>query len=310
MDNLTFEEQPFGKLDIKEISDTHYISYNFWGRVRDFLRLFVSIMSICASVVLIYVIIKFKRLRSRTNNYILHYAISALIFYTFATGFGIILDFGLHDLIDASVLCMLFEIDGICLSLTLTFAAALSVDWLILVTRESWLERYGRIQKYLIACIYLAYITESSLAVGLCFDKHINAEDSTTLVIYCVASFIVVAVNAFTYFKKPSGDCMRYRYSLTISTFLVLIWIPVVLLVIFNMYLYYPKNIILRVFAVPIEILLAVVVNSLPIITAFWLSYISHDFSEAFNTVFKRPSSTPDDLYDDEENALVQSENS
>ncbi|KAJ3622092.1 hypothetical protein MTP99_002621 [Tenebrio molitor] len=54
MDNLTFQEQPFGKLDIKEISDTHYISYSFWGGVRDFLRLFVSIMSICASVVLIY----------------------------------------------------------------------------------------------------------------------------------------------------------------------------------------------------------------------------------------------------------------
>jgi hypothetical protein len=158
MDNLTFQEQPFGKLDIKEISDTHYISYSFWGGVRDFLRLFVSIMSICASVVLIYsyVITKFKGLQSRTNNYILHYAVSALIFYSFATAFEILLNCRLHNLIGSSVLCMLFKIDRVCLLLILTFAAALSVDWLILVTRESWLERYGRIQKYLIACIYLA----------------------------------------------------------------------------------------------------------------------------------------------------------
>jgi hypothetical protein len=311
MDNLTFQEQPFGKFDIKEISDKHYISYDFWGRVIDFLRLFASTMSICASVVLIYVIIKIKRLRSRTNNYILHYAISALIFYTFTTAFEILLHCGLHNLTSGRVFCMLFNIESVCLSLTFTFAAALSVDWLILVTRESWLERYGRIQKYLIVCIYLVHITEYSLVVSSCFDKHIVAENSTTLVIYCLASFTVLSVNAFTYFKKPSGDCIRYRYSLTISTFLVLIWIPVVVFAVFVIqYLYFPENIIIRIFVLPFEILLAVVVHGVPIITAFWLSYISHDFSQAFNTVFKRPSSTPDDLDDDEENALVQSENS
>jgi hypothetical protein len=310
MDNLTFQEQPFGKLDIKDISDTHYISYSFWGGVRDFLRLFVSTMSICASAVLIYVIIKFNRLQSRTNNYFLHYAVSALIFYSFATAFEILLNCRLHNLIGSSVLCRLFKIDGVCLSLILTFAAALSVDWLILVTRESWLERYGRIQKYLIACIYLAYITEYSLVVSSCFDKHIIAENSPLLVIYCLVSFIVLAVNAFTYYKKPCGDYMRYRYSLTISTFLVLIWIPTTVLAIFALYLYSQTNIIIRVFVVSIEILLVVVANSLPTITAFWLSYISHDFSQAFNTVFKRPSSIPDDLDDDEVNALVQSENS
>ncbi|KAJ3642375.1 hypothetical protein Zmor_025169 [Zophobas morio] len=309
MDNITLQLEPFGRLnldELDEVDDTYYYYFDGWDIVAKTLELAIVGASECACFAMIYVITKFDYLKTRTNLYILHYSLTAMLFYITTIIYELLIPLGIYDIGTHFTLCLFYKIGGTALTLMFTFSTMLSLDWVLFMFDVSWLERYSQIQKYIIGGIYILYIAQYIDSVVPCFGLSRIFTHDFIIIEYLVMVVVVVTANLITCCKKLSEECAKYRYFLKISTYILLSWLPFLIL-------FFVVTGLLRAHTMYIAIddffenLIKFTTGILPAVTAFWLDSCDSKFRQAFRAVFCG-SQDQEFLDDGDENTLIGNE--
>lgn len=290
-DNITLEEIPFGKLDEIALNNTDPEDYslNIWGVCGKFLELCVLGLSLIAAILILYIILRFKSLRTRTNYYLMHYAIVNIIFIIGSPCFELLISLLIyHKSVSYSLICTFYKTDGISISLILTFGFLLGVDYFIACYFDKWLNTYEQIQKFLFIAIYVLCLVEFIIIVLPCFGNIRIFSNDIGIIIYGTYVFLLTLLHIVKCCKKPEKDCADLTYAWKMSSYIIYNWTPM-LLFIFLLETLAPRSIALSdVFFFFMEFVLKLVMYSPPIVISFWLRTADKNFEKAYSLIFRK----------------------
>lgn len=232
-DNITLEEIPFGKLDENALNNTdpEDFSLSIWELCGRFLELSVLGMSLVAAILILYIIKRFKSLRTRTNYYLVHYAIVNIIFIVGSPCYELLISLLIYRRgFSYSFICAFYKIDGISISLILTFGFFLGLDYFIACYLDKWLNTYEQIQKFLFVSIYVVFLIEFVIAILPCFGSIRIFSNNLGIITYGAYVFLLTLLHVVKCCKKPGKQCADLIYAWKMSNYIIYNWIPMLLL--------------------------------------------------------------------------------
>jgi hypothetical protein len=183
----------------------------------------VTLLSIVADVLIIYVIAKFKNLRTTINLYILNWRICNVLFLTLSPANFTVL--ALLEFIYVDVACVWYGEILVTFTGNFTFAIALTLDWCILNYASPAFAL--KIQSYYKVNVTLLWLLTASLSIFVCFD--------CTLVIFThwisllqPGYFIIILIVHFVRFVKLKTSNSREKSNLVLIlvSLYFLFWVP------------------------------------------------------------------------------------
>ncbi|KAJ8967488.1 hypothetical protein NQ314_002802 [Rhamnusium bicolor] len=264
---------------------------DYLGLTTDYLSIPLCAGAILANLLLITVILKYKRLKNRTNFYMLNFAVFHTCYIISTPLFYIVLDLFYNSELEVHWYCVWIRVENFAIGLILTFVGGFGIDAFFEKIRPSWFGKYERRYLYLFSFFYfshfLMYVTAASVCLKTGFSNNFSFYFLTTY--YFVILISVLYVNykekkMETNFKLSTPN---KAYALNISVIILLCWIP--LFIFYNLMNIF-KNIqkvehILWYTAFLPEYL--AYCCSIIIVCKLWKS--SKHFRAAFRKVFRRP---------------------
>ncbi|XP_044272063.1 kappa-type opioid receptor-like [Tribolium madens] len=202
---------------------------------RIFLELFtlVALLSLAANSLLIFVIVKYKKLRKDATNVIfLHVNILQAVYFfsaplTWRTAIYFFLDSPVHF----TVFCALFQIEACVGAAIIGFLFLLICDSYLKIYYKEKYRKFCRIYKFFIIVIYILMLCTCTITVNVCFGRHMFA--FTYVFIFfaiCVAIAILIIIDIIHVFRKRK--LTNYKDSnigLVVANFYFLLWTPCVI---------------------------------------------------------------------------------
>ncbi|VEN54634.1 unnamed protein product [Callosobruchus maculatus] len=223
--NITLEDDPFGE-------DFSHVTENMWHALHSFieisivLRLILSLFVVAATIFLTVVILRFKRLKIRPNVYILNMALLHLTFYLIPLIY-ILLHFIFY--LNSNGI-PLFHTMVTAITLYITIAFMLGVDWLFFAWKPN-LECYCiKYFKYVLLGIYSVFILEWT--AGLCYG---NIEHVTVIrplfftIVYLIYVVVLIVLNILKRRMSLNASSKRTEYALTISNITIFSFLPLLI---------------------------------------------------------------------------------
>ncbi|KYB25436.1 uncharacterized protein LOC100142219 [Tribolium castaneum] len=205
---------------------------------RIFLELFtlVAFLSATANTLLIFTIIKYKKLRENATNVIfLHVNISQagfllstpLIFRTFLYFF----DKSVH----LTVFCAFYQLTACVGSAIAGFLFLLICDSYLKIYHKEKYRKFCRILKYFIIAIYVLTILTSSVTLHVCFNSYMYAFTHIFFFFAICCVFIaLIVVNLVHAFRKRRVNYKDSNIGLVVANAFFLLWTPAVIFVVLS----------------------------------------------------------------------------
>ncbi|KAJ8967487.1 hypothetical protein NQ314_002801 [Rhamnusium bicolor] len=286
-----FENDPFEVYDEDESSKHTIYTVDRGIHVIDILiRILFSLVVVSADIYLICVINKFKRLKTRTNMYILNcfilnilYIISMPLLYVFSYFVRYYIFYPLNT----------FSV------LYVTFALALSLDWFLSGYRPSSIQKYNKFYKYVFLGIYVVFITEGLVALTLSYLRHLVVRFYIFNVLYVISLIVVVTLNILRKKFNLTNGSFKTAYSLTVTNIMIFSYLPLLIIHILDIFI--PrKNYTWEYIIIYTEIIARYIVLCHPILVVYMLGKQNKYFKMAYKQSFKRYLKTyGDDNLDD-----------
>uniref|UniRef100_A0A6P7GQU9 Uncharacterized protein LOC114341020 isoform X1 n=1 Tax=Diabrotica virgifera virgifera TaxID=50390 RepID=A0A6P7GQU9_DIAVI len=263
------------------------------------IKLFVVLAVLIINIFLVIVILRFRRLHAiRSNIYILNMSIMNIIFYLCTPLFYIICHLvSAHE--QQSVLIL--QTQSTLLILYLTFAVAMSVDWILTVSKPQLMKRFEHRCKYLIFGIYILFFMEWIVAFIYSEVEHIARANSFTI-FYVIYAAILTALNIFKNRVEIRHESKNTEYALTVGNIVVYSYLPRFF---FHLLLLIPLDFLDKVLLF-LEIIPDFIEIGHPIVVIYMLWRSNKYFKMAFSKSFKRSVQS----YEDENLDLSENDQS
>lgn len=221
------DEDPFGDLNdhgMRNLAATPYLILDYLVPIFMVIKLSLYILSIASDLFLIYIIhYRFKRLKTKINEYIMHYCITNVAFFVFVILQIFIKRWG-YDLM---VFCVVFEMDDACLFMSFVMINMLAVDWFITSFKPEVTPKYEKWQEYLILGIYLAGVVKFFITGSTCFISDILVIRYNLLNFLFFIMFLGNAILlVMRCFENIPNTPLKRGYTLYVSSFILFSWLP------------------------------------------------------------------------------------
>ncbi|XP_056643487.1 uncharacterized protein LOC130449581 [Diorhabda sublineata] len=251
----------------------------------DYLSIPLCFLAVLADYSLIYTVLRYRRLKNRTNYYLLNFAVFHLVYIISTPLFYLILDIFYKDGMEINWYCTWSRVENFGMALLLTFIAGYGVDVLIEDHKPTWFSKYRERYFYLFSFFYFLHFMIYLISASICFKEAFrNNFNFYFLTIYYLLEVI---------FLLYLGISDKYEKSnaLTISITILLIWLP--LFFVYNL-LNFVKDTNVEFFLWYSAFLPEYLAYSSPIIVSCQLWKYNKHFKTAFRKLFKRHVSFPD----------------
>lgn len=246
-----------------------------------FAKVIVCLISVAADMFLAVTILRFKRLQTRINTYILHMCIITSLLYFIIPMFVTILDLIIHHF----AIYYMMEVQNTFLMSYVTFSLILAVDWIVSNYNSPWIAWYHRYYKYCIPVIYFMFFIYTLVTV---FSDGMTMTLMKIFLYYYIASAVIlIALNIVKRFTRVKPETQKTAYAMTVSNIAIFSFLPTFFIYWLLTYLL-PHNFTIDMIFVFIESIVVMLSLSHPIIIVYYLGKENKYFKMAYNKSFKR----------------------
>nr|CAH7724953.1 unnamed protein product [Callosobruchus chinensis] len=223
--NISLEDDPFGQ-DFSPYTENVWHYLHFYIEISIIVRLILSLLVVAATIFLTVVILRFKRLKIRPNLYILNMALLHLTFYMIPLIY-ILLHFIFY--LNSNGVPLLQTMTT-AITLYITIAFMLGVDWLFFAWKphlECWYIKYF---KYVLLGVYSVFILE--WAIAFCYDKMEHVAIIRPLfftIVYLIYVVILIVLNVLKRRMTLDASAKRTEYALTMSNITIFSFLPLLI---------------------------------------------------------------------------------
>lgn len=195
----------------------------FFDLVFDLVCILVVLLG---SILMVYAINKFKKLRTRTNMYLKHYCIANIIIYGGKPVGGFLLTFFHKDKIFANHIdnCIIYNTDVFLLTLPLTFGFLLGIDYFILSYFTRLSKWCSKLQFYVFFVIYLCYLIEFIDFQFECSYTLKSVDNKEACIISLIAVLHQCALVCLKLFAGSRTHTLYVDYSWKLTNVIVFPW--------------------------------------------------------------------------------------
>ncbi|KYB25437.1 somatostatin receptor type 4 [Tribolium castaneum] len=202
---------------------------------RIFLELFtvVALLSLAANSLLIFVIVKYKKLRKDATNVIfLHVNILQAVFLVSAPlTWRTSMYFFFKSPVHFTVFCALYQIEACVGSAIIGFLFLLICDSYLKIYYKEKYRKFCRIYKFLQIAIYFLMLCTCSITINVCFSRYMFAFAYIFIFFaICIVIAVLIIIDVIHVFRKRK--LTNYKDSnigLVVSNFFFLFWMPCIL---------------------------------------------------------------------------------
>lgn len=194
----------------------HYQTISFLEKyfiISEFIEFVCNVVNIAAYLFLAVTIWRFKRLKSRTNTYILHLAVVFVIFNLFRVIMNTV------NMGDDYVL-VIEQASMTLLSLYLIIAFILSIDWFISGYRSHWIDKYGRFHKYLLAVLYGLALSDYLLTFVYTHMHHMIRMGISRF-FYVIILICLIIINVLKRCVTLKSNSAKTAYAFTVANVII-----------------------------------------------------------------------------------------
>nr|CAH7724951.1 unnamed protein product [Callosobruchus chinensis] len=281
--NLTIDDDPFGD-DYTSVSEDLFYYYYYYDVIVLILRLILCVFFVSASIFLAIVILRFKRLHTRSNIYILHMCFLHVFVYTLPLLYFIIyvmIKGHLHE-------SAFFQTLSTTLSLYITIGFLLGVDWFVFTRKPNWLGTYEKYFKYVLACVYLVFILEWAIAFFYSRVYHLVVLRSLIFTIfYMVYITVLIVLNILKRWLFLTAASKRTEYAFIVSNITIFSFLPLLIFHTINEFTFHVSP-YLNLFMHYLEPIPSTIALGHPILIVHLLGKENKYFRMAYSKMFKR----------------------
>ncbi|CAH1115670.1 unnamed protein product [Psylliodes chrysocephalus] len=227
--SLDVLDDPFEVIEESE-SDKYYRimrQTSTFRNIMDIIKFFLCIGVIIIDIYLIIIICRNKKLKeTKTNKYVMHYAIFNILQFISLPFFEISVEiFGLWRFFSWHFYCLGRQIEDVYIVGMFLCCLALTSEWIITVYYNSIVKQFIlKILDYSILIIYGICSLFLLLNVIICYNlNYVITILLDGILYFCLVIFVLVCNCLKSKVKNPSNKKM---YSLTIATVMILTWLP------------------------------------------------------------------------------------
>ncbi|XP_072401325.1 uncharacterized protein [Diabrotica undecimpunctata] len=198
----------------------------------DYFSIPLCFISVLCDILLIVVILKYRRLKNRTNFYLLNFAIFHIIYILSTPLFYCIIDIFYTGGIEVRWYCTWSRIENFGMALLLTFIAGYGVDVVVESQNANWFAKYEKRYFYLFSFFYFFHVMIFAISASICFKSGLrNNFNFYFLTIYYLVTAIFLL---YLGISNKDGKLVKTKsYALNISIVILLLWLP--LFVVYNL---------------------------------------------------------------------------
>ncbi|KAJ8938314.1 hypothetical protein NQ318_005332 [Aromia moschata] len=137
----------------------------------DYTSIPIYSVAILADVLLMIVVLKYKRLRNRNNLYLLNFAVFHTCYIISTPLFYKVLDLFYERKQRIPWFCVWIRVEDFLSGLTVTFGGGYGIDALLEKIRPFWFYKYEARYLYLFSFLYFSHLLLYVIAVAVCHKK-------------------------------------------------------------------------------------------------------------------------------------------
>lgn len=193
--------------------------------ITDYISVVLCVLVVLADLLLIAVIFKYKRLRTRNNYFILNFALFHILYIISTPCFHFILDLFYGGKLEVHWYCTWIRLENLGIGLGLTFATGLSVDTYIEAQKYHWLKKYEERYLYVFSFFYFTHFLIYLISGGICFNIGIGNNFN----FYFLTFYYIILLTITLYIYRKQNKITTFhskRYTIELSLMVLLIWLP------------------------------------------------------------------------------------
>lgn len=228
-----WDEDPHLHPNSSSTSTLEYIS-----TVTDYISIPLCFTAIAADLLLTVIIIKYKRLRTRTNFYLVNFNICHIL-YIISTPllYHIISETFYEGYMEVHWYCVWIRVENFAMGLAFSFITGYGVDSFLATAKPSWFSKYKERYPYVFSFFYFGHFLVYLIAASICLKKGFNNNFN----FHFLSGYFFVALLCILYVtckeqrmeKNLKLSTPHKAYALTVSVIILLMWMP--LIVFYNM---------------------------------------------------------------------------
>lgn len=213
--------------------DPHVFKHNFTEKkflsdlalTTDYISIILCVLVLLADFLLISVILRYKRLKTRNNYYILNFALFHILYIISTPFFHLIMDLFYGGLLEVHWYCTWIRLENMGIGLGLTFATGFGLDMYIEAQRFHWFRSYEERYLYVFSFFYFTHFLIYLISAGICFNiglgNNFNFYFLTTyyIVLLCISAYI-------SRFQTKVASFHTKKFTSEVSLMVLLIWLP------------------------------------------------------------------------------------
>lgn len=177
-----------------------------------------------ADILLVVLMLSFKKLRCRTSCYVFHFAIFNCLYFVVTPPFFVMFEQkAFSSYYNSKFLCTLLQTERTCLSFCFLFAFGLCFQWLVSNFNSKLGRNFSRALKYLLYVLYIIGFITFFVVVALCVTEYSEIAIKIHDTIYFLALIFCTTANilSYKYHRGNEDDISRLQANLIVFS-----WIP------------------------------------------------------------------------------------
>ncbi|EFA10584.1 uncharacterized protein LOC103314366 [Tribolium castaneum] len=282
------EDEIFGDLATHEESSlpsTGSILQMLWNIIAEGTKLVICVLSAVSASFLIYIILKFEKVRKKCNIFLLHYAISSLIDVMLVPLVMLMSQFAFSSTVGWEFFCFIYSINSSTNILVFVFGSMIGFYWFIQNFKNSWIKNQKKFELFATIFIYIVCSIKLAIVGGECFVEESLHTSEILRGIFLILLLIITGINIVVKRKSLTDTQIKSKYELAVSSYIIYSFLPLFVIG-FSFYFTWSHDTIdfIFYFYTLAEVL---AFSGTPIIT-YILYQKSKHFRVAFNSIFKR----------------------
>lgn len=191
----------------------------------DYISVVLSVLVVLADVLLIAVILRYRRLRTRSNYYMLNFAIFHILYIISTPCFYFILDLFYGSQLEVHWYCTWIRLENLGIGLGLTFVTGFGGDTYLEAQKFNWFKKYEERYLYVFYFFYFTHFLIYLISGGICFNSGIgNNFNFYFLTFYYI---VLLTITIYIYYKQRKLTTIHSkRFTIEVSLMVLLIWLP------------------------------------------------------------------------------------
>lgn len=260
--------------------------------VTDYISVILCVIVVLSDILLIVAILRYKRLKTRNNYYVLNFSIFHILYIVSTPCFHLVLDLFYQGHLEVRWYCTWIRFENMGIGLGLTFITGFGVDTFLEAQKFHWFKKYEKRYLYVFSFFYFTHFLIYLISGGICFNSGIgNNFNFYFLTFYYI---ILLSIILYIYMKQKQSHIIHSKqFTTDISLMVLLIWLPLYIWynainIIFG--INYVGDIILWYSAFLPEFL--AYLSSVVVVWKLWKS--NKHYKIAFRKILRRPVSNVD----------------